>query len=142
MAPRKTAVKANKKGVMTDAHKAALQKGRDEGRAIGAYLEALKASKPRRGRKRTLANVKKQLETIEMRIAAGKESPAKLLALYQQRIDLKAELSAKQEVSAMDELEMAFVAIAKNYADRRGISKEAWLEAGVPARVIRAAGIK
>jgi len=142
MAPRKTAVKASKKGVMTDAHKAALKKGREEGRTVALYLEVLGANAPRRGRKRTLASIKKQLEATEARIASGEESSVKMLELYQARISLKSELAGKQEVSPLDELEMAFVAVAKAYSQRRGISAAAWREVGVPARVLRAAGIK
>jgi hypothetical protein len=38
---------------MSDEHKAALAEGRNQGRAVRRYLEALDAHKPRRGRKRT-----------------------------------------------------------------------------------------
>ena len=38
---------------MTDEHKAALAQGRSEGRAVRDYLDALRANKPKRGRKRT-----------------------------------------------------------------------------------------
>ena len=37
---------------MSAQHKEALAVGRDEGRAVRRYLEALEAHKPRRGRKR------------------------------------------------------------------------------------------
>ena len=36
---------------MSDAHKEALAEGREQGRAVRRYLEALEANKPRRGRK-------------------------------------------------------------------------------------------
>ena len=38
-------------------------------------------------------------------------------------------------------LETDFVAVAKPYAQRKGISYEAWREAGVPAATLKAAGI-
>ena len=38
---------------MSEAHKAALAKGRMEGRVVRDYLEGLRATKPKRGRKRT-----------------------------------------------------------------------------------------
>ena len=38
-------------------------------------------------------------------------------------------------------LETEFVAVAKPYAQRKGISYEAWREAGVPAATLKAAGI-
>ena len=48
---------------MSDSHKAALALGRDEGRSVRRYLEALEAHKPRRGRKR-------KPETMQERLAA------------------------------------------------------------------------
>lgn len=135
------APKQSTKKVLTSGHKDALKRGLEEARTIAFYLELLK-EKPKPGRKRTLASVKKQLETVESRIASGKEKSTAMLNLYQQRIDLKAELAAKQQVSALDELEMAFIAVAKSFGERKGITHAAWREVGVPARVLRAAGIK
>ena len=50
---------------MSDSHKAALAKGREEGRVVRAYLEALETTKPRRGRKRTVESIRKKLAAIE-----------------------------------------------------------------------------
>ena len=50
---------------MTDEHKAALERGRQEGRAVRDYLEALRASKPKRGRKRTPDSINARLDKIE-----------------------------------------------------------------------------
>ncbi len=44
---------------MSAEHKAALAKGREEGRAVRRYLEALEEQRPRRGRKRTPESIKK-----------------------------------------------------------------------------------
>ena len=49
---------------MSDEHKAALAEGRNQGRAVRGYLEALEAHKPKRGRKRTPDSIKKRLERI------------------------------------------------------------------------------
>ena len=38
---------------MSAEHKAALAQGRSEGKAVRDYLDALRANKPKRGRKRT-----------------------------------------------------------------------------------------
>ena len=46
---------------MSDDHKAALAAGRNEGRAVRRYLEALEAHKPKRGRKRTPESIQKRL---------------------------------------------------------------------------------
>ena len=40
---------AKAKSTMTDTHKAALAQGRLEGRAVRDYLDALRATKPKRG---------------------------------------------------------------------------------------------
>jgi hypothetical protein len=50
---------------MSDTHKAALAEGREQGRAVRRYLEALAAHQPKRGRKRDLSNVQARLDAIE-----------------------------------------------------------------------------
>ena len=47
-------------GTMTAAHKKALAVGREQGRVIRSYLEALEASRPKRGRKRTAESVRRR----------------------------------------------------------------------------------
>ena len=42
----------------------------------------------------------------------------------------------------MDVLELGFVEHAASYSDRKGVSYTAWREFGVPASVLRTAGIK
>src|SRR4029450_4096322 len=60
-----------KRTPMSNQHKAALAEGRDQGRAVRRYLEALEAHKPRRGRKRTPESMKKRLSTVEAEIAVA-----------------------------------------------------------------------
>jgi hypothetical protein len=50
---------------LSDEHKTALAKGRDQGRAVRRYLEALEANKPRRGRRRSPESIAKRLDAIE-----------------------------------------------------------------------------
>ena len=50
---------------MTAEHKAALAQGRSEGKAVRDYLDALRANKPKRGRKRTPDSIKKRLAAID-----------------------------------------------------------------------------
>ena len=69
-----TPTKARKKTPMSAEHKAALAKGREEGRIVRQYLEALESTKPRRGRKRTPDSIRKRLATIEA--AAARVGPA------------------------------------------------------------------
>jgi hypothetical protein len=58
------------------------------------------------------------------------------------RIELELELSSKTASGDLSELRKNFVKYAAGYASRKGIPKQAFREAGVPAADIRAAGIK
>ena len=51
---------------MSDEHKAALAEGRNQGRAVRRYLEALESHKPKRGRKRTAESIQKRLTRIDL----------------------------------------------------------------------------
>ncbi len=124
---------------MTDEHKAALAEGRTQGRAVRNYLDALEATKPKRGRKRTPDSIKKRLAAIEKELEGN--DPLKALNLRQERRNLQVELEGMGEQVDLAGVEQAFVAAAKAYGSRRGISYEVWREAGVPADVLKKAGI-
>jgi hypothetical protein len=124
---------------MSDEHKAALAKGRLEGRIVRDYLEGLRATKPKRGRKRTPDTIKKRLDTIETELASA--SPLDELLLVQERRDLEAELAAKSNAIDMDALESEFVGVAKSYSDSKAISYASWRDVGVPAGTLKRAGI-
>jgi hypothetical protein len=127
---------------MSDAHKAALAVGREEGRAVRRYLEALAAQPSRPGRKRTAASVARQLDETLQNLQGA--SPLDRVQLLQRRTDLDNELRALKATGEVDaaELEAAFVAALPGYTQRKHISYAVWREAGVPARVLRAAGIR
>jgi hypothetical protein len=61
--------------------------------------------------------------------------------LFQQQLDLEMELGRLEETADISELEAAFITNAKSYSDRKGVTKAAWRAAGVPASVLKAAGI-
>src|SRR5438067_6372994 len=125
---------------MSDAHKAALAEGREQGRAVRRYLEALEAHKPKRGRKRTAESMKKRLVTIEDTLANA--DPLTRLHLIQERMDLEEELSSSDDGVDIAALEQAFVAAAEPYGRRKGITYSAWRALGVDASVLRGAGIR
>lgn len=125
---------------MSDSHKAALAEGREQGRAVRRYLEAIEAHKPKRGRKRTQESMQKRLTAVEERIASA--DPLTRLHLAQERMDLMRELSASDNGVNLQELEDAFVASAEPYGRRKGITYGAWREAGVDPSVLRRAGIR
>src|SRR5436190_21047137 len=95
---------------MSDTHKAALAEGRDQGRAVRRYLEALEAHKPRRGRKRTPESMQKRLEAIEEKLLQA--DPLTRLQLVQERMDLQRQLEASDSNVDLQELEDEFVKAA------------------------------
>ncbi len=131
--------KRGPKNGMTADHKAKLQVGRTEGKAVRDYLEALRANKPKRGRKRTAETVQAQLEALDAELLDA--DPVKELQLVQKRMDLEAELAGMGDTVDVAALEAAFVAVAKSYSERNGISYAAWRQVGVEAAVLKAAGI-
>ncbi len=139
--PRKSAPVAEKPArSMSDSHKEALAIGREQGRAVRRYLEALEANKPRRGRKRTPESIQKRLAAIEERMA-GADTISRL-HLSQERMDLEAELAAAGDGGVdPDDLEAEFIRAVAPYSQRKGISYDAWRAAGVEPRVLKAAGV-
>lgn len=131
--------KRGPKGPMTPQHKEALATGRIEGKAVRDYLEALRANKPKRGRKRTPQTMQKRLDDIEVELVDAE--PVRRLLLVQERIDLVAELAAAGSRVDLGMLEANFVKVAKSYGARNGLSYAAWRSVGVDASVLKAAGI-
>ena len=125
---------------MSDEHKAALAKGRAEGRIVRDYLEGLRATKPKRGRKRTPDTIKARLDKLEIELASA--TPLDELLLIQERRDLRAELDAMSDTIDMTALEAAFVGVAKSYSDSKKISYQSWRDVGVDASVLKAAGVR
>lgn len=126
--------------MMTDEHKAALDRGRNEGRAVRDYLEALRANKSKRGRKRTSESIGKRLQAIEEQIRGA--SAIDELNLIQERRDLIAEVESLGDTVDLSALEDAFVAVARAYGDRKRIAYISWREVGVSAATLARAGIK
>ena len=124
---------------MSDQHKAALAEGRSQGRAVRNYLEALEATKPKRGRKRTPDSIKKRLETIDAAMADADKLTE--LKLRQERANLERELEAGSVAVDITALEQDFVAVASAYGTRQGITYQVWRDTGVPAAVLKKAGI-
>jgi len=124
---------------MSTTHKVALAKGREEGRVVRRYLEAIELNRPKRGRKRTPESVRKRLATVNDGLASAE--PLARLHLIQEKADLEAELERVSLTGDLDTLEKAFVKVAKSYGERKGIGYAAWRAAGVSAAVLQRAGI-
>lgn len=124
---------------MSDEHKAALAKGRAEGRAVRRYLAALEAES-RAGRKPDRGTLETRLSSLQQQVD-DEADPARRLELIQQRLDVESQLAEDDDGPDIEDLEREFVSAAKGYSERKGITYTAWREIGVPARVLREAGI-
>jgi hypothetical protein len=123
---------------MSDEHKAALAAGRRESRAVKSYLEALSARRP--GRPVTKESVQKKIQGLEAKLSAEGDA-LRRLELTQAKLDAEEQLESMGDERDMSELEREFVAVAKTYSDRKGISYAAWREVGVAAATLKEAGI-
>jgi hypothetical protein len=124
---------------MTSEHKAALAAGRIQGLAVRRYLEALERNRPRRGRRPSAESLRKQLDDISARLKDA--DPLQRLHLIQHRKGIEARLATGTGPEDISALEKGFVAAAAEYGARKGIDYATWREAGVPAEVLRRAGI-
>ncbi len=124
---------------MSDEHKAALAEGREQGRAVRRYLEALETTRPRRGRKRTPERMEKRLAAIDVALATA--DPLSRVQLVQERFDLEAHLARGETQVDLASVEAGFVEAAATYGQRKGISYTAWRQVGVEPRVLKEAGI-
>jgi len=127
---------------MSDEHKAALARGRQEGNAVRAYLDAIEASKPKRGRKRTEDTVRRQLAEVTEQLADA--SGFDKLHLTQRQHDLQAELAGFGQAGDqdLDELEARFIEAAAGYAERKKLGYAAFRAVGVKPDVLKKAGIR
>jgi len=125
---------------LSSAHKKALAEGRSMSATVDRYLTALNTPK-RRGPKVSTARLEQRLAGARTRpqAAAGVE---RAYAAQEVR-DLKAKIAEQASVGPVDlpGLEAAFVKIAESFGERRGISYGAWRDAGVPAAVLKRAGV-
>lgn len=119
--------------------KESLSAGREQSKVVRKYLEALELSKPRRGRKRTIESITKQLNAIDNTIKGT--HPLNRLHLTQKKIELTQELERIKNGPDIAELESQFVKVAMAYSKRKGISFPAWKELGVTPEVLAKAGI-
>ena len=146
-ARRTPAKKATRKAVkrkptrkLSAAHLSALAEGRTMSATVDHYLAAVNTPK-RRGRKVTTASLEQRLTDARARLktATGVE---KVVAAQAVR-DLQMKLAQMNTTSGADlkSLEADFVKVAKKFSVKRGISYGSWRDAGVPAVVLKKAGV-
>ena len=122
-----------------------MARGQQASRAVRAYLDALaEINKPKkRGRQVTVESVEAKLATVRDGMASA--DPLQKLILASQEITLEQqleELRNKAEPVDIAPLEAAFIQVAKEYADAKGIVYGAWRAVNVPPKVLREAGIR
>ncbi len=123
---------------MSDEHKAALAQGRQEARAIKAYLGAVAGRK--RGRPVTRESLMARIERLDAQISS-ETNLLKALDHRQARIEAEQRLAVIEDPVDLEALEAGFVAHAGAYSERKGISYAAWREAAVSPAVLKKAGI-
>ncbi len=112
-----------------------------EFRIVQRYLNALQAASERKNVSPEKLTAK--LEQVNERLSAKGIDPIARLADVQLRIDLRDKLrNALTTDDNMPELEAEFVQVAVSYSQRKGLTYGAWREIGVPATVLRAAGVR
>ena len=125
--------------MVSEEAKSARALGQAQGRTVSGYLSALDLTKPKRGRQRSTEKMQSRIDELPDEIAHAK--PLKRVHLIQELMDLQAELAKEEETVDISEVESEFIAIAAEYSGRKGISYAAWREVGVPASVLKAAGV-
>jgi len=140
---RKAAKKAAKRPAqrtLTAAHKRALAEGRTMSATVDRYLSAVNTPK-RRGRKVSKAALAQRLADARLK-AKSATGVDRVLAAQEVR-DLQARIASMNAAGGSDvkSLEADFVKIAKRFGENRGIGYGAWRDAGVPAVVLKRAGV-
>jgi hypothetical protein len=125
---------------LSAAHKRALAEGRTMSATVDRYLSAVNTPK-RRGRKVSKTALVQRLADAraKAKTASGVD---KVLAAQEVR-DLQTRIANMNTASGGDikSLELAFIKIAKRFGENRGIGYGAWRDAGVPAVVLKKAGV-
>ncbi len=103
------------------------------------YLEALRTD-GRRGRPIDRQSLQAKIERLQSQIN-DEPNAARRVELIQQRLDAERRLTGLEESTDRESLERDFIEVAKSYSERRGITYTAWREVGMPAAVLKEAGI-
>lgn len=125
---------------MSDEHKEALATGRNQSRAVKAYLAALKSNKPKRGRKRTAESINARLAKIADELPTA--DALQEVLLLQEQVDLEKELVTLGVDADLSDLENEFINVGLGYSASKGIDYSTWRKVGVSAETLAKAGIK
>lgn len=123
-------------------HKEALAKGRRQAKIVRRYLDALEAhkSKGSRGRPSDPEAVRAKISDYEQRIE-HEDDALRRVELIQRRLDSEEHLRDLTSLPDIQEHESDFVEVVGEYSERKGITYKAWRELGLPASLLREAGL-
>ena len=124
---------------MSDEHKEALATGRNQSRAVKAYLAAIKVNKPKRGRKRTTESIQARLAKIADDLPTA--DALQEVLLLQEQANLEKELVTIGKAVDLSELEAAFIAVGLAYSRSKGIDYSTWHKIDMSAETLAKAGI-
>lgn len=133
--PPKTTSRASKR--MSAERKEALAEGRRRGRAVRAYLVSLERGGDARS---DAADLQGKLEEVSA-LVDSEQDPARRVEHIQRRMDLEAALEAAGSGEDHGQLEAAFIEVAAAHSEAKALTWPAWREVGVPASVLREAGV-
>lgn len=119
-------------GPMTEERKAAMARGHTEARAVRNYMQALHSGEApkRHGRSRRSA------DEISAELAQTEDPMMRLKLRSQMR------QSAAISEPDMEKITAEFVKIVVAYSERTGLTYADWREEGVPAAVLKQAGLR
>lgn len=122
--------------------KRAAPQPRSETEMVRRYLDALLAPKPR-GPLSSPQWLEERLNEVKEALSNDGLGSLERLAMTQKRLDLERQLQVANFNGgrSLEQLEVEFVVVAASYSERKGITYPAWRQVGVPAAVLRKAGI-
>lgn len=124
---------------ISEEHKQRMAQGRRQTKVVERYLRSLERVKAQKKRSATPEEIERKLGEIQSALVSAQG--IERLELLQQREDFqRTALEAEPENHA--ELEHQFIAVAKSFGDRKGVSYSTWREFGVPKTVLDAAGVE
>lgn len=144
MATETTRVSPRKGVVLSEETKNKMVEGRKRTRVIDAYLADLQNNRPSVGRPFDPERAQKRLADIEGFLADSSTSGIQRLKMTQEQINLKQRLKRAETVQPSNGTgsEDEFVNVAAFFSEANSISYTAWRQVGVPAAVLKRAGIK
>lgn len=131
---------------LTEEHKQALALGRKQGHVVRRYLEALEMGvKPRNGTdpEAERKELREKLDKLNHDIETT-DSPIQRVQMIQDRLEVEEALAKVEDIADQPDitsLEDEFKAVVADYASRKGLTYKAFREVGVPAKVLKEAGV-